>query len=289
MVKAINSVIGQQYESWELIVVDDGSTDNTAQVVRAIDDERIRYVYQTNQERCAARNNGIDHATGKYICFLDSDDYYFPERLALLYQELERRSFPCQMFYTGLVIDMDNHTARNEINETQAANIFDHIATNIIHSQQVCICSPILQQYKFDTRFRIAEDTELWLRIAQKYPVSYLKGQFTVALLHHDDRSVNLTRYNSGAGQLEIHRHILSGSHSGKRISAEVQLYMLADSYHAIARYHVHQHNRFTAAMAMLRALYTNIKSPWSKFRLHVFLKLVSFSGMEKVKKLIDS
>ena len=55
---AINSVIGQEYSNWELIVIDDGSTDNTQMVVKKIDDNRIKYYYQENQERSIARNNG---------------------------------------------------------------------------------------------------------------------------------------------------------------------------------------------------------------------------------------
>lgn len=286
--KAINSVLSQQFDDWELIVVDDGSTDNTAAVVRAIDDPRVRYVYQTNAERCAARNNGIAHALGRYICFLDSDDYYLPQRLTLLYNTLEDRSFPCQMFYTGLLIDCDGKVERLVIKYTDKGNVFENIATNIIHSQQVCISCEILAQFKFDTRFRIGEDIELWLRIARQYPVNYLPEQYTVAIQEHDDRSVNVMRYNSGAEQLQLYRYIFADSHSGKKISEKAKLFMLAGSYHATARYNIHQGKRMAAGVAILKALNTDKSSAWSKFRLNIFFKLITFSPMEKVKKLID-
>jgi glycosyltransferase involved in cell wall biosynthesis len=73
--KAIESVIDQLYNKWELIILDDGSTDNTKEIVLSFNDDRIRYIYQENKERSAARNNGIRNAKGEYICFLDSDDY----------------------------------------------------------------------------------------------------------------------------------------------------------------------------------------------------------------------
>ena len=63
--KAIESVINQTFEDWELKIVDDGSTDKTSDVVKQYPDNRIRYIYQENSERSAARNNGIKHAKGK--------------------------------------------------------------------------------------------------------------------------------------------------------------------------------------------------------------------------------
>ena len=80
--KAIESVLAQTYTNWELLIIDDGSTDNTKQVIETYTDNRIRYLYQQNAERSAARNNGIAHAQGQYICFIDSDDYYFANHLS---------------------------------------------------------------------------------------------------------------------------------------------------------------------------------------------------------------
>ena len=65
----------------EVIVVDDGSTDNTAAVVQSIVDGRLRYIYQDNQERSAARNRGLQAAAGEYVAFLDADDWWAPDKL----------------------------------------------------------------------------------------------------------------------------------------------------------------------------------------------------------------
>ena len=74
---AIESVKNQLFQNWELIVIDDGSTDNTKNIVKHyLSDSRIKYVYQENQERSASRNNGVNIANGKWICFLDSDDKF---------------------------------------------------------------------------------------------------------------------------------------------------------------------------------------------------------------------
>ena len=87
IVKAIQSIINQSYINWELIIVDDGSTDNTEEIVKDFRDERIKYFKKIHEERSIARNYGIDKATGLYISFLDDDDYYLPEFL----EEFERR------------------------------------------------------------------------------------------------------------------------------------------------------------------------------------------------------
>ncbi|MBC7981514.1 glycosyltransferase [Candidatus Parcubacteria bacterium] len=81
--EAIDSVIQQTYADWELIVVDDGSTDLTAEIVKSYvkSDCRIRYIYQTNKRLGAARNTGLRAAKGKWLAFLDSDDLWLPDKL----------------------------------------------------------------------------------------------------------------------------------------------------------------------------------------------------------------
>jgi glycosyltransferase involved in cell wall biosynthesis len=81
--ESIDSVLAQTYPLWELIVIDDGSTDSTAEIVKhyAQKDNRIKYYYQTNQRQGRARNNGISKSQGEWIAFLDHDDLWIPEKL----------------------------------------------------------------------------------------------------------------------------------------------------------------------------------------------------------------
>ncbi len=78
--QAIDSVLAQSYSDYEIIVVDDGSTDNTAEILWPYGD-RITYLYQSNQKLPTARNNGITASKGKYLAFLDSDDLFLPDKL----------------------------------------------------------------------------------------------------------------------------------------------------------------------------------------------------------------
>ena len=77
--KAIKSVLCQSYPVFELIIVDDGSKDNTGEVVKSFKDQRIKYYYLENQGRSFARKQGIKKSQGDYISFLDSDDFYKPD------------------------------------------------------------------------------------------------------------------------------------------------------------------------------------------------------------------
>lgn len=111
--RAIKSVINQQFPDWELIVVDDGCTDETPGILQkfANSDERIKIVHQENQNRAIARNRGMEEATGEWLCWLDSDDEYSSHYL----RELNQASidFPeYKIFNFGSIIHFpDHHTA----------------------------------------------------------------------------------------------------------------------------------------------------------------------------------
>ena len=90
--ETIQSVLGQTYADFELIVLDDASTDDTAQVVARFDDERLIYIYQENNVgETAARNAGLTHARGELVSFLDSDDCMLPHNLETLVALLDAR------------------------------------------------------------------------------------------------------------------------------------------------------------------------------------------------------
>jgi glycosyltransferase involved in cell wall biosynthesis len=87
--EAIQSVLSQTYQDFEVLVIDDGSTDNTAEIARSFSDPRIQYIYQDNRGLSGARNTGIRHARGEYLTYLDSDDQFLPEKLELLTPNLK--------------------------------------------------------------------------------------------------------------------------------------------------------------------------------------------------------
>lgn len=101
--ETIKSVIDQTYDRWELIIVDDGSTDKTKEVVEKFikNDNRIRYIYQENSERSAARNNGIYNSKGDFICFIDSDDLFREYHISKLNETIKSTENKNAIFIAG--------------------------------------------------------------------------------------------------------------------------------------------------------------------------------------------
>jgi glycosyltransferase involved in cell wall biosynthesis len=93
--QAIKSVLAQTYTNWELIIVDDGSTDNTKEIISSYsnNDNRIKSFFQINKGRSAARNKGIELSVGEYLCFLDDDDYYLINFLEEIYKTIRLNNF----------------------------------------------------------------------------------------------------------------------------------------------------------------------------------------------------
>lgn len=131
--EAVISVLQQTYENWELIIVDDGSTDRTRQIVQQLAevDKRIRLV-QHNQRRgvAAARNLALDLAKGKYIAFLDSDDKWKTEKLEVQVNFLQERS--CSITYSAYLRISENGETLTKVTPPRAISYSDQLRTNHI-------------------------------------------------------------------------------------------------------------------------------------------------------------
>lgn len=290
--KAIESVLLQTFSDWELIIVDDGSTDNTKDIIEKYfqQEKRIKYLYQQNSERSAARNNGIKNSFGTYICFLDSDDYYLPDRLEKLHSEIVRNNDSAAFYYTGIVFNVADKFFEKPELKNEFSEICDFIALAFIGTPQVCIHRSILTQNIFDPEFRIGEDMELWLRISKTAIPKYLENQFTVVALDHDNRSVNVKQYNSYTDQLRMLKKIFVKDHSGNKISGNVKRTLISNAYFGIAKYHLHKNSFLKADYNLLRAIVTDISSNQTKYRINIFLQTIPIIGNKnKLMRLIEN
>ncbi len=191
--KAIESVVGQTFTDWELIIVDDGSTDTTKEVVLSYKNERILYVYQENAERSVARNNGIHHAQGNFICFMDSDNVMESNRLEFLCQQIKPQQNKMAVFYTDIQHNYPDNQSRNFCTQGRSFGFpidYEELAQVIIATPQLCIATQILREYAFNPAITIGEDMELLFRIVQKYPIIYLPKNATIIEIEHQGRSV---------------------------------------------------------------------------------------------------
>ena len=182
--KAVESVVGQTYSDWELIVVDDGSTDGGGEVVTAIADPRIRLVRQENAGVSAARNRGVALSSeaafrSPYICFLDADDWWEPTFLEEMAGLIER--YPDAGIYgTGYtIVDNRRHRTRPSpigVEEGFTTGYFDYFKAYTrseampLWTGAVCIPKVIFDEAGgFNPRLRMAEDFDLWVRIVIRH------------------------------------------------------------------------------------------------------------------------
>lgn len=189
--KSLLSVQNQVFEDWELIFVDDGSTDETAKIVANFKEKRFRYFYQQNQERSIARNNGIEKASGKYICFLDSDDEYLPNHLEILHQNILEKNEPTAFFYTGIYKSENQNRTKIPLPKKVLKNPIEHLLTHTIFPTSACLHRDIFKEFQFKPKMSYWEDTALWLQIATKFPLFQI-NEFTCVWNIHPDSTTQI-------------------------------------------------------------------------------------------------
>jgi len=189
--KAIESVINQKYENWELLIIDDGSEDKTKQVVEKFVDKRIKYIYQENQERSAARNNGITHSIGEFICFLDSDDYYLPEFLTEFEKAIRENNYKNAFYFCNTYSERgDGVLEKSVAADLTFENNYDFLLTNTIGTPRVCLPKVIVKKHLFNLKIKNGEDFELWMRLIGGLDINYV-NLYTQVFLDHEGRSIN--------------------------------------------------------------------------------------------------
>jgi glycosyltransferase involved in cell wall biosynthesis len=166
--QAIESVLNQTDPDFELVVVDDGSTDDTAQIAHTFSDKRLRYIYQENRGLSAARNAGIHHTSAPFITFLDSDDVFLPEKISCLAEALQQH--PEFGLVAGQAIPIDEEGLR-------IGKIFDKpipkepsllLLGNPLHVGSVMLRRECQEKVgDFDESLRSYEDWDMWLRLAR--------------------------------------------------------------------------------------------------------------------------
>jgi len=217
---AFNSVLAQTYTDWEVVLVDDGSTDQTGAIAKAAAPAfggRLHYVYQANRGLPAARNTAIRHATGDLLALLDSDDIWLPRRLELGVRLMDSDSGIGLVH--GKVARIDAHGdfmgfPPSPPRKYLAGRIARHIYTRRAH----LLCPTILFRKEcvdrvgfFDETMKSTEDRDMWFRIAEHYRVAYI------------DEVVAHYRVSAGSMSWDLDRMLASGAtFIGKHRSSKV-------------------------------------------------------------------
>ncbi|GIU81227.1 MAG: glycosyltransferase [Acidobacteria bacterium] len=200
--QTIESVLNQTFTDFEIIVVDDGSTDNTKEVVESIKDERIVYHYKRNEERSVARNTGVKLARGEYVTFLDSDDLLYENHLQTALEMVEKYNQP-EWFHLGYEIKNLADGTCKKINFLPEIANSKLIEGNHLSCRGVFIRKDIALKNPFNPKLSSSEDYELWLRLASRYPL-YCDNKVTSVLVQHDSRSVTKVNKEKLISQIGI-------------------------------------------------------------------------------------
>lgn len=191
--QAIASVLAQSYPDFELLVVDDGSTDDTAAAVAEFTDARIVYLHQTNAGRSAARNLGLTQARGMYVAFLDDDDLYLPHKLAVQTNFLDDHPEIGLVAGGSQIIAADGTPIRVRESRGEQPRL---ALPACLYACPLLTCAVLFRrnwlaalEHWFDPEMERAEDTDFWLRLLLAGCVMAWTPQIVSAYRQHPDNS----------------------------------------------------------------------------------------------------
>lgn len=188
--ETVQSVIDQSFRDWELIIVDDCSTDSTCQVINQIKDDRIRLIRLEKNSGIPAipRNVAMKSAKGDYIAFLDHDDLWLPQKLEKQVDFLEKNK-DTFLVYTKCVVQKDGRQLRVNPRKPRSGRIFEEL---FLHSNFIDVMTVMIRNKKEDNPYFFNEDKELaaaedyalWLSIALKEKISFIDEPLAIYRMH---------------------------------------------------------------------------------------------------------
>lgn len=191
----IKSVLDQTFQDFEVLVINDGSTDKSEQKLLQFKDSRIRYFSKENEGVSIARNFGIEKAQSEYLTFLDADDYWYPDFLQVMYERTKQ--FTEQKVFSGAIeieTALKTFPAQYSISKTKEFELVNYFKASL---KETVICTScavfhtsIFEEIGvFDPKIKSGQDTDLWVRIGLVYPVLF--SWKILARYVYDDKSLS--------------------------------------------------------------------------------------------------
>lgn len=199
--RAIKSILAQTYQNFELIVVDDVSTDNTKEVVANFKDKRIKYIrlnYKKNEFSCGAakaRNVGIKNSEGKFVCFIDSDDVYLPQKLEKQVNMFHLLTEDYGVVYCGFRFIYD---LNQKVSEDFLPGLRGDVHVDLLKNNICSGITPLVKKECFlshgywDEKLPSSQDWDLWIRISKTYKFDFVPEVLAEAHIQGEQISTNL-------------------------------------------------------------------------------------------------
>lgn len=194
--KTIQSILEQTFQDFEIIIVNDGSTDKSEEKILQFKDFRIHYFTKKNEGASTARNYGIEKANADFITFLDADDYWYPMFLETIFANI--KAFPEQkVFSAAIEFDTSKKTIPAQYSIVKSENEIEIVNYFKASLKETVLCTSCAVFHKtvfekagnFDTKIKSGQDTDLWIRIGLLYPVVF--SWKILARYVYDDKSLS--------------------------------------------------------------------------------------------------
>lgn len=208
---AVNSILAQAYGKWELIIVNDGSTDGTADLAKSFVNPRITVVDQANQGVSAARNTGIKRSSGELICFLDADDAMAPHNLAVKVQAIEEHGV--DWAYADIALCDEQLRPTGEVLEGTPADVLrtlllqEHPAVPLSCGNILARKSCFEQGVRFDESLSNAADQDFTMQLASRFSHAHVPKTCTLYRNLPGSMSKNVARFQ------EDHLRMMRNAH----------------------------------------------------------------------------
>lgn len=231
--RAIQSVLSQSYQNLEIVIIDDGSIDNTEEIIKSFKNDRIVYIrHDKNKGASAARNTGIKASKGEYIAFQDSDDEWFPEKLEQQMKAFNNGSPEVGVVYCGfyrIEADKEIYIPGDNIAKKEGNIHTELLKGNFIGTPAVLVKKECFENIKyFDENIPALEDWELWIELSKHYLFKYVNKSLLRS--YSTPNSVNLNSKNLLKARETILANHLNDFNKNKNI--------LSDHYFNIAVEH---------------------------------------------------
>lgn len=194
----VDSVIQQTFTDFEVLIVDDGSTDETVEWVSKLVDPRVRLISQANQGVAVARNQGIASAQGEYVAFLDADDLWEPTKLEKQVKCLEEN--PLVGLVNTSIVNIDEQG--KPLGAVNASDVEGNVLKYIVEENLIlCGSAPMVRRScleaveGFDRNLLSAEDWDLWIRLAARYEFAVIREPLVLYRQHFNSKSNNIERH----------------------------------------------------------------------------------------------
>jgi glycosyltransferase involved in cell wall biosynthesis len=281
LARAIESALSQIYSDFEVIIIDDGSTDETRDIAfRFRREEQVRYFHQDNRGLSSARNFGLRVSRGKYVALLDADDIWLPNKLNKQIDYFNRFAH-CGMVFTDYSTFNVEGVIANTRNDDRHTGTVSYeqllLRSNFIYPSTVLIRRDVFDRCGyFDESLKSIEDYDMWLRIAQQFEIRGVRESLTKIRIHESNMSGNVPRMLAYECKVvSKHRNNLSWFAFRRRLA---KIYFLnADRY-------VHQRRRGNAIGLFFKGI---LLYPFLFVDMTVFFIKMALGGVltERVRK----